>query len=310
VFVHFALWHRLLLLAAASRVLTTSGPVRARRVVPQSGWVTALVLFLSCNIARADDPRSTYLIKLLDSSSQFRVRAQAAISLGTVENSDAALSALVKALKDQHPAVRAAAATSLGRVGSSDSIASLRALDRDAEEPVRSAARAAVGRLESLPSARSNATASSTTNPPPSVGPEMYYIAVAEPATRVSSVNRQLLAQARGFIKKKIGVVQGVRIAPDSEDPQAAERVLKQRGLKGFYLDSSIVSVEKKTDGGTRVAVSVIVATYPGRDMRAIMQGAATVTGAGDQAYNQAIEGAFNGALRQLSQTLGKARRD
>jgi hypothetical protein len=29
--------------------------------------------------ARADDPRSTYLIKLLDGSSQFRVRAQAAI---------------------------------------------------------------------------------------------------------------------------------------------------------------------------------------------------------------------------------------
>jgi HEAT repeats len=307
VFVDFALWQRLLLLlTAVSRVPRPSGAGAARRCSgTQSRWLTALVLFLSCNIARADDPRSTYLIKLLDSSSQFRVRAQAAISLGTVEGSSAAVSALIKALNDVHPAVRAAAATSLGRVGGEGSLATLRALERDAEEPVRSAARAALARLAVSEHPSGGSAVSSTQQP---IGPEMYYVAVAEPATRVSTVDRQVLSRARSFIKQRVGLVQGVRVAPDSEDAHDAERVLKQRRLKGFYLDSAIVSVEKKTDGGTRVAVSVIVATYPGRDMRAIMQGAATVTGAGDQAYNQAVEGAFSGALRQLSQALGQAR--
>ncbi|MEM9193221.1 MAG: hypothetical protein AAGF12_28865, partial [Myxococcota bacterium] len=55
--------------------------------------------------------------------------------------------------------------------------------------------------------------------------------------------------------------------------------------------------------------VSVIVNTYPGRDMRAILQGAATVQGGGSgpQARRQAIEGALSGALRRLPQALQAA---
>jgi hypothetical protein len=260
-----------------------------------------VLLCLSSHAAQADDPRSTYLIKLLQGSSQFRVRAQAAISLGTVESSSVTMAALSAALKDVHPAVRAAAASSLGRIGDSSSLSALRALERDVEEPVRSAARASIERL-------ANAQPPTQKEPPPAEdGPVLYYVSVAEPsATRVSSLDHAALGKARAFIKERVGQIQGVVVAPDSEDSQAAERVLKKRRLKGFYIDSSIVSIEKKQSGATRVAVSVIVATYPGRDMRAIMQGAATVTGAGDQAYGQAMEGAFTGALRQLSQALAR----
>lgn len=265
-------------------------------------WLVVLFC-LCCSLVRADDPRSTYLIKLLQGSSQFRVRAQAAISLGAVEPSSTALSALTGALRDVHPAVRAAAATSLGKVGDASVVAALRALNSDSEEPVRSAARDSVLRLTS-----SHNAAVATKEPalPQQVGPALYYVAVAQPATRVTSLDKQLLAQARGFIKERVGQIQGVRLAPDSESAQDAEQVLKRQRLKGFYLDSSIVSVEKKPGGETRVAVSVIVATYPGRDMRAIMQGAATVSGGGSQTYSQAVEGAFSGALRQLSQALAR----
>jgi hypothetical protein len=260
-----------------------------------------VLLCLSSHAAQADDPRSTYLIKLLQGSSQFRVRAQAAISLGTVESSSTTMAALSAALKDVHPAVRAAAASALGRIGDASSLSALRALERDVEEPVRSAARASIERLANAqPPAQKEPT-------PTEVGPVLYYVAVAEPsATRVASLDHAALGKARNFIKERVGQIQGVVVAPDSEDSQTAERVLKKRRLKGFYIDSSIVSIEKKQGGATRVAVSVIVATYPGRDMRAIMQGAATVTGAGDQAYGQAMEGAFTGALRQLSQALAR----
>ena len=73
---------------------------RAARVAPTCLWLAALTLGLLCDSARADDPRSTYLIKLLEGSSQFRVRAQAAISLGAVEGSSAAAQALTAALRD------------------------------------------------------------------------------------------------------------------------------------------------------------------------------------------------------------------
>jgi hypothetical protein len=263
-------------------------------------WLCSLALGLLAlsGDAHADDPRSTYLIKLLEGSSQFRVRAQAAISLGAVEGSSGAAAALTAALRDGHPAVRAAAATSLGRVGNGGSLSALRALEKDPEEPVRSAARASIARLGS-------AAPMVKTPEPTNVGPALYYVAVAEPGTRVA-LDRATLSRARAFIKQRVSQIDGVLVAPEGEDNQSAENVLKKRKLKGFYIDSSIVSVEKKSGGGTRVAVSVIVATYPGRDMRAIMQGAATVSGAGDQAYGQAMEGAFTGALRQLNQALAR----
>jgi hypothetical protein len=175
----------------------------------------------------------------------------------------------------------------------------LRSLDRDAEEPVREAARTSLSRLRS---------AAAQTNEPSvplkPVGPPMYYVAVAEPATRVTELDKRLLAEARTFIRQRVGQISGVRLAPDAETAQAAEQVLKTQRLKGYYLDSSIVSLEKKPGGETRVAVSIIVATYPGRDMRAIMQGAATVSGGGNQTYHQAVEGAFSGALRKFSPEL------
>lgn len=268
----------------------------------QRGLRLQLLTFLLCvmaSVARADDARSTYLIKLLEGSSQFRVRAQAAISLGAVEKTLAARGALTAALRDAHPAVRAAAATSLGRIGDAGDVGALRKLERDPEEPVRNAARVSIGRLESArPAERGVAEA------PAPTGPARYYVAVGAPASRVPSLDPPTLADARAFIKQRVSQIDGVRLAPDSESVQAAEKVLQREKLKGFFLESSIVSVEKKAGGATRVAVSVIVATYPGRDMRAMMQGAATVTGSSSQIYRQAVEGAFSGALRQLSQAL------
>ena len=281
---------------------------RGRRAGPWRKWCPVLVAFALCLQApdvRAEDPRNAYLIKLLQGSSQFRVRAQAAISLGAVESSSTAVSALTAALGDAHPAVRAAAANSLGRIGSSTAVAALRRLERDPEEPVRSAATAAIAKLTT--SERFN-VASTRSTPTPEVpsGPPRYYVSVAQPGSRVSTIDRKALSSAQSFIKQRVGQIDGVMLAPDGENNQAADRVLKQKNLKGFYLDSSIVSVEKKSNGGTRVAVSVIVATYPGRDMRAIMQGAATVSGGGGDAYIQALEGALSGALRQLPQALAR----
>ncbi len=271
------------------------------RMARRCAALLAFVLLCVTLPASADDPRSSYLIKLLQSSSQFRVRAQAAISLSTLAGSPGVVAALSDALRDPHPAVRAAAATSLGRVGDKRSIAALKALERDPEEPVRTAAQAALSKLDAAqPRAPEPAPA------PTPAGPALYYVAVAAPATRVPNVNRQTLDQARDYIKQKIAQMQGVVLAPDAESPAEAARVLKRKSLKGFYLDSAITSVEKKPDGATRIAVSVIVATYPGRDMRAIMQGAATVSGGGGQDYGQALEGAFSGALRQLPQAMNR----
>jgi hypothetical protein len=55
-----------------------------------------------------------------------------------------------------------------------------------------------------------------------------------------------------------------------------------------------------------RAQVSVIVGTYPGRDMRAMLSGAATVSGggSGDSTRLEAVQAAYSGALRRLPQAM------
>lgn len=248
-------------------------------------------------VARAD-ARSDYLIQLLSASSQFRVRAQAAISLGAVQAEPTVVDALGRALRDEHPAVRAAAANSLGRLAEPTALASLRTATRDPEEPVRAAATAAVKRIEA-----SQGASRGVVEQPTPTGPARYYIAVGAPASRAAGATEADLRAAHDALRSRVREIDGVVLAPAEESSSAAQKVLKSRELKGFYLESSVTSIESKPDGGVRVAISLVVATYPGRDMRAVMQGAATVTGGGDL-KGQAVEAAFKSALRQLPQVL------
>lgn len=267
------------------------------RALPLTGFL-GLVVWASTGAA---DARSDYLIRLLRGSSQFRVRAQAAISLGNTEPSADVLAALSLSLKDEHPAVRAASATSLGMLGDARALDALRSVSRDSEAPVQLAARGAIAKLEGM-ARMSGAAATAATGPR---GPPRYYLAFGRPGSRATGVSPELLEQARAHLERSLQQIDGVVLAPPDEGRLAAEGVLRQRKLKGFYIDSSITSVEEKPGGGTRAAVSVIVQTYPGRDMRAIMQGAATVTGGGD-VHGRAVESALSGALRQLPQALAR----
>jgi hypothetical protein len=109
---------------------------------------------------------------------------------------------------------------------------------------------------------------------------------------------------ARAILVREASGVTGVEIAPERESNAQARTVVQRRRLAGFYLDASIVSLGENANG-MRAEVSVIVATYPGRDMRSILRGAATVPGGrGPEAERQALEGAIRGALRSLSQAL------
>src|SRR5262245_61338209 len=90
----------------------------ARRI---AAWLGVLCVFAIASSAAAD-ARSDYLIRLLKDSTQFRVRAQAAISLGGVESAPEVVDALMTSLSDEHPAVRAAAANSLGRLSDSKAL--------------------------------------------------------------------------------------------------------------------------------------------------------------------------------------------
>ncbi len=247
--------------------------------------------------------RTDYLIRLLSTSDAFRVRAQAAISLGRVEADARIVAALSEALDDDHPAVRTAAAASLERLSDPSALTALRSHQRDRDSSARRAIRRAISALERIARSRPR-----TAEPDDGGGGNAnarFYVGVGVPAAKNGAdVDRATLQAAREFLAQQVSQLDDVEVAPARESNSQARRKLQQRRMTGYYLDSSVVSVEQ-TSAGTRVVVSVIVGTYPGRDMRAILQGAATVPGAaGPGATRAAIEGALRGAIRRLNQAM------
>ena len=82
-------------------------------------WSPSALLFASTAQA---DARHDYLLRLLRNSNAFRVRAQAALSLGQLESTRKSVAALERAVRDRHPAVRVSAIASLRRLGAKGSL--------------------------------------------------------------------------------------------------------------------------------------------------------------------------------------------
>lgn len=280
-------------------------------VVLLSSFVAATIAPIVAPMLAHADARTDYLVRLLRTSDAFRVRAQAALSLAAVTPEPQVIRALSAALQDDSAAVRAAAASSLERLGDVSAIPALRAAQRDRESAVRDAATRAVQALERVASRSGGATGGGSEGGAVQPrGTARFYVGVGMPGTKVRGVDRAILASARTFIAGRVQQLDGVRVAPEQESARDATQVIRRESLTGFFLDSSIVSVETRPDGGVRAAVSIIVQTYPDRNVRSMLNGAATVTGeSGAAAQRAAIEAALTGALRNLNTAMAAGSR-
>jgi len=254
-----------------------------------------VVALLFASTAQAD-AREDYLLRLLRDSNAFRVRAQAALSLGQLESTRKSVSALERAIRDRHPAVRVSAIASLRRLGAKESLPLVEKATRDKNKAVRRAAVEAAAALTALGERQRGP------------GRPQYLIAVGMPGAKAERVSRQMLFDARVYLSKQLLALNGVELAPDDLTPADAKREIAQRRLYGYYLESSIVTLEPKGPG-VRAVVSIIVLSYPGRDMRGMLRGAATASGRySAETAEQAVQGAFVGALRRLPMVLQAAK--
>ncbi|MEM6960519.1 MAG: HEAT repeat domain-containing protein [Myxococcota bacterium] len=257
---------------------------------------------LCISVVAAQTERQHYMLNLLQSSNNFRVRAQAALALGTVERSDVAVRALTAALRDPHPSVRGSAATSLERLAAVSAVTALRARRRDPDAGARSAV---IRALRSLEQIRSNSTGIEDSRIDSSNRrAARYYVGVGTPGTKIASLDSTTLQEARIYIEAQLAEMDEVVVAPPGESNAQVRRALRRNGLTGYFIDSSVVSIDESSEG-TRASVSVILNTYPERDMRAMVSGRATVPGGtGDFARKLAMEGAIRGALRRLPSAM------
>jgi hypothetical protein len=273
--------------------------MRQGRARGMARWaVVATAALLSLATAASAQDRTDYLIRLLKTSDTFRVRTQAALSLGRLDADDRVVEALAGALRDKHPGVRSAAAASLERLGDPSALPSLRLARKDRNATARRAVLRAIEHLERI--ARTRPRSARVPAEGGGAG-SRFFVAVATPNSNAGRISSSLLARARDSVVQQLGRVDGVVAAQEGEIPARAKRALAERKLLGYHLQCTVMKLEK-SGGGTRAVVQVILSTHSGRDMRAMFQGAATATGS--NAELQAIQGALTGALRRLPQAL------
>lgn len=283
-----------------------AGITQSRSVARRALAMCFLVLATLLPSLAFADARTDFLVRMLRTSDQFRVRAQAALALARVQNDANVTRALVDALRDDNAAVRAAAAASLETVGDPSAIEGLRGVLNDRDSGVRAAAQRSIRALERI--AASRPVVPPTTDNGGATTDARFYVGIGSPGAQ-ATVAPAVLQRSRAFLVTSVGQIQGVAVAPDGERPADATSVLSRRRLTGVFLEASITSVEVRPDGGLRAAVSVTVYTYPGRELRSMLNGAATIQGGGtnDAAREQAIQAAITSALRRLPQALEAA---
>ncbi len=203
--------------------------------------------------------------------------------------------------------MRAQAAVALSHLQSEPrTVAALKASLSDKNAVVREACTAALASLDG-PAARPSATPARAIATPARAS-DKYYVHVGEPSAK-AAMDPGTLKAMNEHVVNLVARLDGVRIAPKGEDRRDAKRVLERDALIGFSVESVVNGLERGADS-VRVNVSIVVATYPERNIQAMLTGSASVSGGGSDgmAQRKAAEVAFASAMRRFPSVLDASR--
>ncbi len=209
----------------------------------------ALALFCCATLSAAQESVDKQ-IQLLKSSDDFRVRTQAALSLGASANKRS-VQPLCSALGDPNRTVRIAAASALGRLALGGKECLQSHLAREQHEAVKASIQRA---LEKLGGAAPTIDASTK-----------YYLAVG-PAGNDSNAADASERVRRG-VEGAAKTLGGYVLAPEGETPAQAKALLgKHASVKGFYLAPK-VGKPRYQDGKLTISLSIAMLSYPDKVM-------------------------------------------
>lgn len=284
-------------------------------------WLVAslcLCVFWSALAAQAPEAqaqRSPAVSKRLSHLSRmmrdndFRVRTQAAFSLGRLGDSSA-LELLSRGLRDRHPAVRAAAAVSIGRLGDRAALPTLRA-HQDSSEAVRSQVVRAISVLEANPN-----QAASSAGPVKLDWRQAHHYLELGSIANVSKTKRPGLDdKIRAMAWREMRRLPGYVVADADTRPAQAQLQIKRNGLGGYFINVSLSRlVRYMAPNKVRVKAEVLltVITFPSQVYKMSVNGEGSIT-IGRSAFEQkqipalqedALSGAIQAAFHELDQEL------
>ena len=211
-------------------------------------WWLALGVLIAASSAGAQD-RVAQQIGLLQTSTDFRVRTQAALALGSSKDARA-VPALCKSLDDANTTVRIASAAGLGRLNLGGGDCLKRRLAKEQSTSVKGSIDRALGQLGPSGPAIDAST--------------RFYVAVGSTAHETSRTDIDAMVR-RGMIKAATAAG-GFALAPNGETPTAAQGVLSKHGqVKGYYLSPKLTM--NYAGGKLNLKLSVAMLTYPDKNM-------------------------------------------
>jgi hypothetical protein len=249
----------------------------------------AACVFLLTPASFAKSTTTSKLIQTLQTSDDFRVRTQAALSLGG-SNSSEALVPLCDALEDDNTAVRAAAAAAIGRLhrGGDDCLERRRKAEREAT--VRSAIKKAIEVLHAEPE-------------PEFTSATRFYVAVGKTTDNTGRSGDEVNRIVRKAMREAAEASTNVLMAPASETTsQGAKRLSAHKNVRGLFLLPRVGNPQY-ADKNLKIRVEVAYFTYPDKallGMLGIPLSAQGIRGKSPDIEDQLIEAAAGRAIEKV----------
>lgn len=185
--------------------------------------------------------RTVYLTRQLESSKDARVKAQAAVMLGAL-NDPTAAGPLCGGLSDPEPTVRSASANGLATLKEVSTIPCLEAHRKDSSPEV---AREVQQSLKTLLAIRDRR-------------PELY-IAIEPISDKGAGLSHEMIRLADNRLRAKLSML-GSLFAPNGETNASAKQTIQKKRLKAYLLMPAFVSLP---NGGLQL--NILCLTYPER---------------------------------------------
>jgi hypothetical protein len=204
----------------------------------------------------AADARTEYLIDMLENGRSYRVRVQAATTLGKLRSKDA-VPALRQALSDENELVIISVATALSQIGDGSCIPDLEKVARTAEsEAVKSQVEASLRILKALDQTQKSSTSTTVDNTP-------RFLIRVDPMGNSSGVAWDgILESFREIVIERVKKEPGVVLQADGLSSSEVKNKKKKEKLAGFVLSGSLIKMEK-TGGEIAIKVGLNVFTNP-----------------------------------------------
>jgi hypothetical protein len=249
----------------------------------------ASVLLLSNALFAKASSSTGKLIRSLQTSDDFRVRTQAALSLGGSKSADA-VEPLCNALDDENTTVRVAAAAAIGRLhlGGDSCLERKRKSEKNAT--VKTALKKAIDVLRAEPE-------------PDFTSDTRFYVAVGKTTDNTGRSGDEVNGIVRKAMHSAAESANSILMAPSSEtSAQAKKRLSAHKGVKGLYLLPR-VNAPQYTDKNLKIRIEIAYFTYPSKallGMLGIPLSAQGVHGKSRDIEDQLIEAASERAIEKV----------